>query len=172
MKINVKMLDECGIKYDCITLYIGISVNLVECKELSIYALKELENNEDLDNEFIIEVAWGNEDYLKEELLSKMILHLNLEIPVPNSDIWNFEIRKLRYSKLNYLNSTIDDASELLKNVEEVYADFCYPQEMKEFILYMPVEDNVVASSIEDNIKRMVNSFESFLIDEKKALEA
>ena len=81
MKINVKMLDECGIKYDWITLYIGISVNLVECKELSIYALKELENNEDLDNEFIIEVAWGNEDYLKElpEITKDKLLNIYID---------------------------------------------------------------------------------------------
>ena len=171
MTISINMLDKSGINYDWRTLYVGISVNLIECSELTIYALKVMENNEYKDDEFINELAWGIEDNLKGELLTKMLLKFNLDMLIPQSASWELEIRKLRYAILNYLNSTIDDANELLKKVEEVYADFNYPQEMEGFIAYMPVKDNVAANSIEDNIKRMINSLDNFIIEEKKELD-
>jgi len=172
MTISINMLDKSGIDYDWRTLYVGISANLIECNELTRYALKVMENNEYKDDEFINELAWGIEDNLKGELLTKMVLKFNLDMLIPQSTSWELEIRKLRYAILNYLNSTIDDANELLKKVEEVYADFNYPQEMEGFIAYMPVKDNVATNSIEDNIKRMVNSLDNFLIEEKKELDA
>ena len=172
MTININMLDKSGIDYDWRTLYVGISVNLMECNELTIYALKVMENNEYKYDEFINELAWGIEDNLKGELLTKMVLKFNLDTLIPQSTSWELEIRKLRYAILNYLNSTIDDANELLKKVEEVYADFNYPQEMEKFIAYMPVRDNVATNSIEDNIKRMINSLDNFIIEEKKELDA
>lgn len=172
MNININMLDKSEIDYDWRTLYVGISVNLIECNELTIYALKVMENNEYKADEFINELAWGIEDNLKGELLTKMLLKFNFDTLIPQSTSWKLEIRKLRYAILNYLNSTIDDANELLKKVEEVYADFNYPQEMEGFIAYMPVKDNVATNSIEDNIKSMINSLDNFLIEEKKELDA
>lgn len=40
MIINMDMLDKSGIDYDWRTLYVGISINLVKCDELTTYALK------------------------------------------------------------------------------------------------------------------------------------
>ncbi|WP_279222166.1 DUF2247 family protein [Clostridium septicum] len=71
MTISINMLDKSGIDYDWRTLYVGISVNLIECNELTIYALKIMENNEYNDDEFINELAWGIDDNLKGELLTK-----------------------------------------------------------------------------------------------------
>lgn len=166
------MLDKSGIDYDWRTLYVGISINLIECNELTIYALKIMEDNEYKDDEFINELAWGIEDNLKGEILTKMIFKFNLDMLIPQSSSWELEVRKLRYAILNYLNITIDDDNELLKKVEEVYADFNYPQEMEGFIAYMPAKENIATNSIEDNIKRMINNLDKFLIVEKKEVDA
>ena len=79
--------------------------------------------------------------------------------------------KKLKYVILNYLRSTTKDNNELLEKVEEVYADFNYPQDMDEFIAYMPAKGSVLMNSIEDNNKRMINNLDNFLELEKKELD-
>lgn len=171
MTISIDMLDKSGIDYDWRTLYVGISINLIDYNELTIYALKIMEDNEYEDDEFINELAWGIEDNLKGEILTKILLKFNFNMLIPQSASWELEVRKLRYAILNYLNNTIDDDNELLKKVEEVYADFNYPQEMEGFIAYMPAKENIATNSIEDNIKRMINNLDKFLIVEKKEVD-
>lgn len=172
MTISIDMLDKSGIDYDWRTLYVGININLIDYNELTIYALKIMEDNEYEDDEFINELAWGIEENLKGEILTKILLKFNFDMLIPQSASWELEVRKLRYAILNYLNNTIDDDNELLKKVEEVYADFNYPQEMEGFIAYMPAKENIATNSIEDNIKRMINNLDKFLIVEKKEVDA
>ncbi|MGO5073291.1 DUF2247 family protein [Clostridium sporogenes] len=172
MIISVDMLDKSRIDYDWRTLYVGISINLVGCNELTTYALKMMDDDKYEDDEFINELAWGIEDNLKGEILTKMLLKFNFDMLIPESTSWELEIRKLRYVILNYLRSTIEDDNELLRKVEEVYADFNYPQDMEEFIAYMPAKDNSSTHSLEDNKKRMINNLDNFLTVEKKEVDA
>ncbi|AAK78331.1 hypothetical protein BJV85_003667 [Clostridium acetobutylicum] len=172
MIINMDMLDKSGIDYDWRTLYVGISINLVKCDELTTYALKMMNDDKYEDDEFINELAWGIEDNLKGEILTKMLFKFKIDMLVPQSASWELEIRKLRYGILNYLRSTIKDDNELLRKVEEVYADFNYPQDMEQFIAYMPAKNNSVTHSIEDNNKRMINNLDKFLIVEKKEVNS
>lgn len=172
MTISIDMLDESGIDYDWRTIYVGISVNLLECNELTTYALKMMDDDKYEDDEFINELAWGIEDNLKDEILTKMFFKFNFDMLTPKSVSWELEIRKLRYVILNYLRITIEDYNELLRKVEEVYADFDYPEDMEGFIAYMPVKDNSSAHSVEDNKKRMINNLDKFLIVEKKEIDA
>jgi len=173
MIISIDMLDKSGIDYDWRTLYVGINVNLVECNELTTYALKIMDDDKYEDDEFINELAWGIEDNLKGEILTKMFLKFNFDMLTPESTNWELEIEKLRYTILNYLRNTIKDNNELLSEIEEVYADFNYPQDMEEFIPYMPVKSNCKLStnSIEDNNKRMINNLDNFLVLEKKKID-
>jgi hypothetical protein len=168
--ITIDMLDKSNIDYDWSTLYVGISMNLIECNELAIYALKIIENNEYKYDEFINELAWGMDYSLKGEILTKMHFKFNIEMLNPQSSSWKLEVKKLRYAILNYLKNTIDYDNELLKKVEEVYADFNYPQEMDGFITYMPNKGNVANNSIEDSVKRMINNLDEFLTIEKKEI--
>lgn len=170
MKISIDMLDKSGLVYDWKTLYVGISANLIECSELSVYALKMLECKETMSNDFLVELACNCDDYAKEELLTHMILKLNLEFPNNGDDIWDIELRKLRFSILNYLNNSIQDNMKLLKIIEEVYSDFSYPEDMEDFIYYMPSKINTEIISIEENIRRMIESFNSFMNIEKNKL--
>lgn len=171
MNISIDMLDKSGIDYDWRTLYVGISVNMIYCNEITIYALKVMCDYKYDDNDFINELAWGIEDNRKNEILTKMLIKFNLDMLTSDSQDWNLEIRRLRYVILNYLRSKIKDNNELLKKVEEVYADFNYPQDMDEFIAYMPVKGSVLMNSIEDNNKRIINNLDNFLESEKNELD-
>lgn len=171
MNISIDMLDESGIDYDWKTLYVGISINIIDYNELTTYALKVMCDDKYEENNFINELAWGIEDNQKNEILTKMLIKFNFDMLTPDSQDWNLEIRKLRYVILNYLRSKTKDNNELLRKVEEVYADFNYPQDMDEFIAYMPVKGSVLMNSIEDNNKRMINNIDNFLESEKKELD-
>ena len=59
---------------------------------------------------------------------------------------------------------------KLLKIIEEVYSDFSYPEDMEDFIYYMPSKINTEIISIEENIRRMIESFNSFMNIEKNKL--
>ncbi|EPY2276965.1 DUF2247 family protein [Clostridium sporogenes] len=60
------------------------------------------------------------------------------------------------------------DDDELLRKIEEVYADFNYPQDMEELIAYMSVKANLSTYPIKGNKKRMINNLDKFLKVEKK----
>ena len=171
MNISIEMLDESRIYYDWKTLYVGISINLIDYNELTTYALKVMCDDKYDENDFINELSWGIENSLKDEILAKMFIKFKFDRLLPGSKDWNLEIRRLKYVILNYLRSTTKDNNELLEKVEEVYADFNYPQDMDEFIAYMPAKGSVLMNSIEENNKRMINNLDNFLELEKKELD-
>lgn len=174
MIVSINMLDKSGIDYDWRTLYVGINMSMVRCNELTTYALKIMEDDKYEDDEFINELAWGIEENLKGEILTKMLLKFNFHMLTPESTSWELEIEKLRYIILNYLRNTIKDDTELLKKIEEVYADFNYPQDMETFITYMPANNsyNLSANSLADNKKCMIDNLDKFLVIEKEKIVA
>ena len=52
------------------------------------------------------------------------------------------ELSEIKYSILYYLKEQYIDSGEvLLRKLAEVYADFGYPEDMSDFIYYMPAND-------------------------------
>ena len=173
MTISIDVLDNSGIYYDWRTLYVGVNENLIDCSELNAYALKIMGDDTYEDDEFINELAWGIQRDLKNELLVKMRFKFGFDTLTTESINWKIEIEKLRYGILNYLRNKITDNNKLLSKVEEVYADFNYPQDMEGFIPYMPIKDkcNLFINEIEYNNKRMINKLDEFLILEKNKID-
>ena len=53
-----------------------------------------------------------------------------------------FELSKIKYTFLFCLKNRYENSNEeLLRAIELVYADFGYPEEMCNFIYYMPTND-------------------------------
>ena len=173
MKITIKMLDESDLSYSWSTIYVGISIDIIECSEISNYAIKLMSEDNYKDNEFINELSWGIEGKLKDEVLREMRMNLSLENMIDDSKEWRVEEQKLRYILLNNLRLTIKDNKELLEKVEEVYTDFGYPEDMESFIAYMPAKDNYDPSKhcVEENNKHLVELFYDFLEKEKKNIK-
>ena len=170
MKITIKMLDESNLSYSWKTIYVGISTNILECTEISNYAIKLMSEDNYKDDEFINELSWGIEGILKDEVLIKMRMNLGLENITDDSEEWRAEKQKLRYILLNNLRNTIRNDGELLEKVEEVYAEFGYPQDMESFISYMPTNDDYDPSihTLEENNNHLKELFFVFLEKEKE----
>ena len=93
MNISIEMLDESRIYYDWKTLYVGISINLIDYNELTTYALKVMCDDKYDENDFINELSWGIENSLKDEILAKMFIKFKFDRLLPGSKDWNLAIR-------------------------------------------------------------------------------
>ena len=81
-------------------------------------------------------------------------------------------IEKLLFVTLNELSNQFD-GDELLDAIESVYADFGYPPELNEFILYMPADSSDYdpsAHTHDENVRHIVDSFNAYLTHKAKAL--
>lgn len=72
---------------------------------------------------------------------------------------------KLLFLVLSWLFKTKDSYDDPLAVVEEIYADFDYPESISGFIRYMPSEEPDLGS-VESNCARLVEKWKSF-IDEQ-----
>lgn len=72
-------------------------------------------------------------------------------------------VRILRYMALRELSTT---GESLLHEIESIYADFDYPEDMESFIYYMPFQsmDDDIADS--DPVKVLIDRFNKFMRSE------
>ncbi|GFN32158.1 hypothetical protein PCURB6_24180 [Paenibacillus curdlanolyticus] len=62
--------------------------------------------------------------------------------------------------------SIFDKFPDPLEMVEAIYADFDYPEEISNFVRYMPVQQPI-SNSIETNVQSLYKNWEMFLKEEK-----
>ena len=85
---------------------------------------------------------------------------------------WTAEERKLRLCLLLELKQQIPNKRHLLEKIAKIYADFNYPEDMEEFIYYMPAKNYDPAQySFQENEDRLINLFYNFLEKEKSELQ-
>ncbi|OCA83705.1 hypothetical protein A8L44_12600 [Bacillus sp. FJAT-27986] len=79
------------------------------------------------------------------------------------------EIRKWRYCILKEMVGATEDKILLLENVDQVYSDFDYPEEMESSIYYMEPKDDYdpTAHNKNDNIDRLISNLVEFLDSEE-----
>ncbi|MBD5405154.1 DUF2247 family protein [bacterium] len=88
-----------------------------------------------------------------------------------NDNNISFFKRKVRYNLLCDLNNRIKDEEQLLFKIGEIYEYFDCPEDMNDFIYYMPITDNSYnpsKHSKSENYKRLIDLFHKFLENEKK----
>jgi hypothetical protein len=149
------------ISYDWKTIYVGVSQNFFEFKVISDYAIELMEKGDN--DDFIIELAWGVDSNDVQQVLFELKNHYFPDLKEDSSD-YKIEEQKLRFVYLSKLNETITDTDDLLKKIAEFYGNNGYPEDMVEFINYMPQE---VPTSKED----LINRFRCFLSSEKNKVK-
>lgn len=84
---------------------------------------------------------------------------------------WEYEVRKWRYNILKKLLDKKYSNEDLLQKIEEVYADFYYPDDMRNFIYYIPSGTfDPTKFSVEECRNRLVDIFYEFLKKEHRFL--
>ncbi|ANZ99624.1 hypothetical protein CKN82_08195 [Carnobacterium divergens] len=147
--------------YDWKTIYVGIIQKFFEFKVISDYAVELMEKGED--DDFITELAWGVDSNDIQQVLFELKNHYFPDLEEDSSD-YEIEEQKLRFVSLSELNETVTDTDDLLKKIAEFYGNNGYPEDMVEFINYMPQE---VPTSKED----LINRFHCFLNSEENKVK-
>ena len=172
MNISVNTLKQNNIKYDWITLYVGLKLDIIIHSDITQYAIDFLKKHPHTDNQNIIHLAWGEADMDYESLLEDVLK--DFHTTNLNAEVRQFEKRKWRFGTLVYLKMKYqDDLEELLNKVAEVYADFNYPEDMDSFINYLEPNDGFNPSkySKEENLMRLINLFNKFIYKERHDLQ-
>lgn len=136
-------------------IYWGIKNDLLMPKSAVDFAHKSAENAES--NGLCIELI------ILDEVTKNNILSLIDKFVIKEkSEKDALQILKFIILKDIRKNADIDI---ILEEAEKVYADFDYPQDMKSFIRYMPVEDdfNLAEHSDMDCKKRLLKNLDVFL---------
>lgn len=128
------------------------------------YAMRRLEN----DDKFCqveAELAWPNDDILNVmENIEKILEH---EQEISEDKI----SAKWQYCIIKYLRNQNMNFQDFSNKLDELYAEFNYPEEMDEFVSYMPVKDNYDSTehTKEENRERILQKVDAFLDKKKNA---
>lgn len=96
---------------------------------------------------------------------------LILEKLSPNFSHDNYDKERWLYIILKKLYESKDSFNDPLEEVEKIYADFDYPEEIESFVRYMPAHNNEEGRLLqrkEDCIQRIYNNWANYL-EEKQA---
>ncbi|MGM9551913.1 MAG: DUF2247 family protein [Clostridia bacterium] len=151
---SILMLD-----WDSICL--GIEENLIYPKVAIEYAECVMLQNQEESNSDIVELL------ILDELEKNCVLALVRKLAKKKNKKTK---RVLRCAILSSIaNQKLGDG-ESLDRIIDVYEDFDCPEDMEEFIAYLPTKDaddyNPEEHSIKENQRRMVKKFENFLKEE------
>lgn len=138
-------------------------LNLSSVVEIAVNSLVESS-----DAPLVIELAGLTEkDYWR---VKEILRELSDDTSSPTT---GYEFKKWLYLVLDWIYTNLDSFADPLAKVEEVYADFNYPQEMEQFIRYMPETDSSYDPSkhtLEENYQRLYQKWREYLIQAKKEL--
>ncbi|MCY7762840.1 DUF2247 family protein [Bacillus spizizenii] len=166
MKITLNTFKVHHVNYDWKTLYVGLKQGWINKIEVMNYAVEYLMNHPVVQQEEILELAWGDKDEIEEAILNI--------IRVEENSFYAIKKRKWRYVILLEGKSKYSDhATELLSKLAEVYAVMNSSEDMEDFIHYQPSYNgcNLRLYSYEQNINRLCNLFQDFLVKEKQNIQ-
>lgn len=170
-KYPLTIFKKYNLKCSWNTIQIGWDLGLLSADEVRKFALDFAAFHPELINKDIAELIFSKDSYEVKDFLKKIFGSFNLEFPLLNTPLWNNEWRKWRYCILNCMVDQIKNDEELLIKVEGLYADFNYPEDMKTFIYYMPVEKEVIGLTSKDARAELVKKLKAFLREEKNKIQ-
>lgn len=122
---KIRIIKENGFDCSWATLFIGRQYKLISPLEVTKYAVKYLENNVTIDNDFILELAWKQSEEKIDDLLERIITDRSPEVMDKEYHKWLYSIMKEGYE---------DSSNEnLFEEIENVFSLFHSPENMHEF---------------------------------------
>ncbi|OUL05322.1 hypothetical protein B0W20_09845 [Bacillus spizizenii] len=128
-------------------------------------AVEYVMNHPGVQQEEILELAWRDKNNIEEAILNI--------IRVEENRFYAIEKRKWRYVILLEIKLKYTEHVELLSKLAEVYAVMNSSEDMEDFIHYQPSYNgcNLRLYSYEQNINRLCNLFQDFLVKEKQNIQ-
>lgn len=169
------MVIDCGISFDWDMCYVGFSRGFVSPDEViqwaaSWWAEKEARGSPALTRLVICDAS---DKKTVESCLREFMGTLD-GTPAPGSARMQAAVRKWRYIFLCNCQQRSSAQQDLFECVEQVYADFDYPQDMSSLVLYMGPSDGFDprAHTAEECRQRLALLITEFIQREREALSA
>lgn len=147
---KIEIIKKNGFNCNWTTLFIGRQFKLISSLEVTNYAVEYLENNPNVNNEFILELAWEQVEDKVDDLLERIISDSSPEGMTK-------EYHKWLYSIINevYNNSS---AENIFQEIENIFLMFNTPQNMYDF--FRKVSDAFYyPSDSKHTIKELIEEF-------------
>lgn len=142
-------------------IYIGVKNQKLNKKMAINFAEYLIEYNKcdiDLLIEFFID-----DNIRVEEILNIIKSLINNELITKDSK----SIDKLRYILLIEARELFNNNNELLEKIEDIYSSFNYPEDMIDFIYYMPNNKNITFNSPDEYTLYTIKLFDDYLVNLK-----
>ena len=165
---GINIFDKIKMPLDWAIVYYGINNNILDIDIAQEFSCRKLENEEQLSAEEL-ELGWNSNNRLNVlELIEKILGNQgNVDENLEKAK------EKIRIAIIIYLRETEKDKAKLLEQIDMVYADFNYPEDMDNFISYMPICSDFSSTShtIEENRDYLVSRLDDFIDVQKKQLK-
>ena len=157
---DISVFDQVNMPLDWAMVYYGIDSSIFSIDIAQEFAYRKLERDEQLSEEEM-ELTWNSQNRLDVLELIRKILddQGNTEETIEAAK------DKIRVAIIIYLRLTEMDSAKLFEQIDMIYEDFGYPEDMEKFISYMPISDEAISlcHTIEDNRNYLLSKLDAFI---------
>lgn len=160
---GMNIFEEINMSVDWHMVYWGIMNGMLNKDIAQDYVCKKIEQDECISDEEC-ELSWKSDDIV-------YILETIEKIPgfLDEFDVLTDEAKeKIQTAIIIYLRKTENDILKLFEQVDILYADMGYPQDMNKCISYMPVDDDYAIRTLEENRKNLLNEIDNYIKKQKE----
>jgi len=155
---KIEIVEKNGFNCNWTTLFIGRQFKLISSLEVTNYAVEYLMNNPNVNNEFILELAWEQVEDKIDDILERIISDSSSEDMTKEYHKWLYSIIKEAY------NNSSDE--KIFEEIENIFSMFNTPQNMYDF--FRKVSDAFYYPS--DSKRTIKELVEEFLDAEKQLI--
>lgn len=161
---RLEWFHQAGLELNWVDIWEGLNAGHIQPQEAVLHAVSFWEQHSDCEDTNIIELASASKD--EDDLVRKAVAQLAANEHADKSSAK----RKWRYLFLRHVLLQPAKPEDLLVDIERVYADFDYPDEMSHFIYYMPQKQGAVSGSPEEARQQLIGFALEYLRQEGVAL--
>jgi len=155
---KIEIVEKNGFNCNWTTLFIGRQFKLISSLEVTNYAVEYLMNNPNVNNEFILELAWEQVEDKVDDIVERIISDSSSEDMTKEYHKWLYSIIKEAY------NNSSDE--KIFEEIENIFSMFNTPQNMYDF--FRKVSDAFYYPS--DSKRTIKELVEEFLDAEKQLI--
>lgn len=157
---GIDIFENIKMHIDWYMIYWGIKNGILSVNIAQDYVCRKMEQDEAVSDEES-ELSWKSEDLTSVlETIEKIPKFLdNIEENMKQAK------EKVRIAIIIFLRQTEKDSSKLFEQIDMVYANFDYPEDMEKFISYMPIDGEYISTdhSLEENRCYLLSQLDGYI---------
>lgn len=162
---KIDIFESINMPIDWYVVYWGIKNKILSVDTAQDYVCRKMEKDKAVSEEEL-ELSWKVDNLID-------VLEIIEKIPKFQNNIEeNMEKakEKIRVAIIIFYRKTEKDVAKLFAQIEMIYAEFDYPQDMENFISYMPMDDEYILKehSLEENRSHLLKKLDCYICEQVK----